>query len=349
VVDEIPNLKGFLMNRSTLSSSKKKTSINLSKACDGFLKFKVAEGLSQRTIDSYEYYLNQWINHIGDQDASKIRSGDLTNYLAWLRTDYKPKRWNGNRDPLAPKSMKNVYTALKSFFKWLSVEFNLPNPFVNIPTPKFPPHSIEIFTREEIDKLLKACVYSREVSPGNRRSFVMRRPSADRDKALVLTLLDTGLRASEICSLRVEDADLKTGKVTVRPGVSGGAKGGKGRVVFLGKVARKALWLYLAKREDGEEPDAPLFISHHDRPFNRSSLRILIRRLGERAEISRAHSHKFRHTFATTYLRSGGDIFTLQALLGHASLDMVRHYVRIAELDIENAHRKASPVDNWRL
>ena len=337
------------MNRSTLSSSKKITSISLSKACDGFLKFKTAEGLSKRTIESYEYYLNQWINHIGDQKVANISSKDLTNYLAWLRTDYKPKRWNRNEEPLAPKSLKNVYTALKSFFKWLSVEFNMQDPFVNIPSPKFPPHSIEIFTREEIDKLLKACVYSREANPGNRRSFVMRRPSADRDKALVLALLDTGLRASEICSLRVEDTDLKTGKITIRQGIGGGAKGGKGRVVFLGKVARKAVWLYLVKREDGEDPNAPLFISHHDRPFNRNSLRILIRRLGERAEISRAHPHKFRHTFATTYLRSGGDIFTLQALLGHASLDMVRHYVRIAELDIENAHRKASPVDNWRL
>jgi len=103
------------MNRSALSSSKKKTSINLSKACDGFLNFKVAEGLSQHTIDSYEYYLNQWNKHIENQDAANIRAGDLTNFLAWLRTEYNPKCWNGNRDPLAPKSMKNVYTALKSF------------------------------------------------------------------------------------------------------------------------------------------------------------------------------------------------------------------------------------------
>lgn len=124
------------MNRSTLSSSKKKTSISLSKACDGFLKFKVAEGLSQRTIESYEYCLNQWIDHIGDQDAANIRPSDLTNCLVWLRTDYKPKRWNQNRDPLAPKSMKNVYTPLKSFFKWLSLEFDMQNPFVKIQMPK---------------------------------------------------------------------------------------------------------------------------------------------------------------------------------------------------------------------
>lgn len=192
--------------------------------------------------------------------------------------------------------MKNIYTALKSFFKWLSVEFNVQNPFVNIPAPKFPPHSVEIFAKEEIDKLLKACTYSREASPGNRRAFVMRRPSADRDKAILLTLLDTGMRAGEICSLLVDELNQKTEKIIIRPGISGGAKGGKGRVVFLGKAARKAVWLYLTKREDSDEPTVPLFTSHHDRPFNRNSLRILVRRLGECVDVAKVHPHKFRHT-----------------------------------------------------
>ena len=334
------------MNRSTLSSSNKKFTLSISKSIDGFLKFKVAEGLSQRTVDSYEYYLNQWMNHIGDQDVAKIKSSDLTNYLAWMRTEYKPKRWNGNEDPLSAKSLRNVYIALRAFYTWLNKEFNLPNPAKEITPPKFPQHVIQTFSKEDIEKLIKACIYSREAQTEERHKFVMRRPSANRDQAIVLTLLDTGLRATELCSLTVEDVDLKTGKVNVRHGVGGGAKGGKGRVTYLGKVARKAVWRYLAAREDGDDPRSPLFISRTDRPFNKDSLRVLINRLGARTEVKKTYPHKFRHTFAITYLRSGGDVFTLQMLL---SLDMVRHYAQIAEVDVEQAHRKASPADNMHL
>ena len=330
------------MNRSTLS-------LSISKAIDGFQKFKVAEGLSQRTVDSYEYYLNQWMNHIGDQDVAKIKSSDLSNYLAWMRTEYKPRRWNGNTDPLSAKSLRNIYIALRAFYSWLNKEFKLPNPAKEITAPKFPQHVIQTFSKEDIEKLIKACLFSRQAQTDDRKAFVMRRPSANRDQAIVLTLLDTGLRATELCSLTVGDLDLKTGKVNVRHGVGGGAKGGKGRITYMGKVTRKTVWRYLASREDGNDLKAPLFISGADRPFNRNSLRILIRRLGERVDIAHVHPHKFRHTFAITYLRSGGDVFTLQSLLGHGSLDMVRHYAQIAEVDVENAHRKASPVDNWRL
>jgi integrase/recombinase XerD len=196
---------------------------------------------------------------------------------------------------------------------------------------------------------LKACTYSREAETFMRRKFAMRRPTANRDQAIILTLLDSGIRASEFSCLRIPDFDPKRGQLEIRHGTEGGAKGGKGRAVYLGKTARHAVWRYLAEREDGQEGDAPLFIVRRGRPFNPSSLRHLIKSIASRADVKDAYPHKFRHTFAITYLRSGGDVFTLQSLLGHGSLDMVRHYARIAQVDVEHAHRKASPVDNWRL
>ena len=136
--------------------------LSISKSIDGFLKFKTAEGLSHRTIASYEYTLNRWLSYIGDRDVSKVKSSDLTGYLAWLRTEYKPVRFNGSNEPLSAKSIRNVWVTFRSFFGWLYVEFKYPNPAKEITAPKFQKHPVETFTKEEIEKILKACLYSRE-------------------------------------------------------------------------------------------------------------------------------------------------------------------------------------------
>lgn len=327
------------------------TGLSATKAITGFLQYKSAEGLAPVTVSGYERDLNLWIEYQGDMNVAKVETHHILSYLNYLRTDYVPRRITGNNSrKLAPKTVYNIYVSLASFFTWASREFNLDNPLKNMPklrVPDDPP--VEPFKKEEIELLIKACDFCEEAVTGRRRKFVMQRFTSKRDKAILLTLLDTGLRASELCALRVEDVDMKSGRVSVRPGEAGKAKGGKGRVVFMGKSARRFLWRYLVDREDGNDPDAPLFVGKFNRPFNRDALRQLINSLGAKVGIKKCHPHRFRHTFAITYLRSGGDIFTLKALLGHGSLDMVEHYARIAEVDIEQAHRKASPADNWRL
>ena len=126
----------------------------------------------------------------------------------------------------------------------------------------------------------------------------MRRPTANRDQAILLTLFDSGIRASEFCALRIEDFEAKRGKLEIRHGGGGGAKGGKGRIVYLGKTARHAVWRYLAGREDGDEEAAPLFAVRRDRPFNPSGLRHLIKSVAARGAVKDAYPHKFRHTCA---------------------------------------------------
>ena len=324
-------------------------SMTLSEAVFGFVNHKFAEGLTERSVNSYERLLNKWIEYEGDKKITEVQTADIREYLAWLRTEYVPHRYNGKIHKLSPKTIRNIWVTLASFFRWASIELGCQNPMQNIPAPKTKKAPVEAFTKDEIDALLKACSHTRKAETRYRASFTFSRPTAKRDRAIILMLLDTGLRARELTSLLIGNVNLKTGRVIVEHGVIGGAKGGKGRTVFIGKSSRRALWRYLTSREDGDDPDSHLFLAIGERKMSTNALRLLIKSLARKAEVDHAYPHKFRHTFAITYLRSGGDVFTLQALLGHSTLDVVRHYAKIAEIDVEKAHQKASPVDNWRL
>lgn len=337
-------------------------SMRLEKAIQGFIQSKQAEGCSDNTIVTYTQQLGVWREHAGDVDVNAVTSQDVRAFLAWLRQEYQPHRITGHTQPLSAKTIRNYWVSLSAFFTWASTEFHFDNPMTGVPAPKFADAPVEPFTREEIEQLLKAAEFCNRATTTRRRCFVMRRPTARRDRALILVLLDTGLRASEVCALNVGDVDLKSGQVRVKHGEPGGAtlwppapygrgqgQGGKGRVVFLGQSARRSLWRYLATCQDGQDADAPLFLGKLHRRMNKNVLRQLIARLGQKAGVAHAHPHRFRHTFTLTYLRSGGDVFTLQALLGHSTLEMVQHYARLAQVDIEHAHRRASPVDNWHL
>lgn len=321
----------------------------LDKCVAGFLQFKAAEALSPNTLVSYEQHLRVWSTYAGEIAVGQITTPALRAFFAWLRTDYQPRRVNGAKEPLSPKTIRNFWSTLSAFFTWACAEFALPNPMKGVAAPKFEDKPFSPYTQTEVETLLKACDYCEEANTHDRRKFAMRRPTANRDRALIITLLDTGLRASELCALTIGDLNPKTGRLDVKHGAQGGAKGGKGRVVYLGKAARRTLWRYLAGREDGEEAAAPLFMGRMQRPMNKGVLRQLIARLGEKAKVNHCHPHRFRHTFAVTYLRSGGDVFTLQQILGHSTLEMVQHYARLAQVDIERVHQRASPADNWHL
>ena len=324
--------------------------LKTAKAIEGFLQYKTAEGLSPRTIESYRRDLELWEQHTGEQEVSKVTTQQLRAYITYMLTEYTPRRITGNNDTkLSPKTVRNIWISLCAFFRWASDEFNIPNPMKQVPAPRFTNKPIEPFTREEVEAMIKACDTCKEAQTDRRHKFSMQRSNGLRDRAIIMMLVDTGLRASELTGLRVGDVDSKTGKVTVRHGSEGHAKGSKGRFVYLGKAARRTLWRYLASREDGEDPDAPLFVGRFGYPMSRDSLRQLIGALGEKAGVKNAHPHRFRHTFATSYLRAGGDLFTLQRLLGHSSLEMVQIYAKVAEIDAERVHQKASPADNWHL
>ncbi len=152
---------------------------------------------------------------------------------------------------------------------------------------------------------------------------------------ILLLLLDTGLRRGELLGLVLSDLDLGGRVLLVR------GKGGRERRLSFGDAVADALGHFIARWR----PAGTLLTSRLGRALRPAALRRILARGGGRAGISGLHAHRFRHTFALRYLEAGGDVFTLQRLLGHSTLDMVQRYLRLTDSHILAAHRRHSPAD----
>jgi len=158
-----------------------------------------------------------------------------------------------------------------------------------------------------------------------------------------MVLLDSGMRVSELANLTVSDVDANTGAIVIRHG-----KGGKQRVVRIGSTTQKVLWRYvtLHRRVNTDR----LFLNRYGQPLEAHAIKLMVGKLGRIAGVSGVHVHRLRHTFAISFLRSGGDIFTLKYLLGHSSLVMVQNYLQSLNADdAAKAHQRFSPIDNMNL
>jgi len=159
-----------------------------------------------------------------------------------------------------------------------------------------------------------------------------------RDKAALLFLMDTGVRASEFVQLDLADCEYPSGAVTVRRG-----KGAKPRTVFMGRKTLKVVRAYLRLRDD----ECPaLWVTDEDTRITYSGLRSMVVRRAKRAGVKPPSLHSFRRFFALQCLRNGMDIFTLQKAMGHADLTVLRRYLAQTSEDVQAAHRIAGPVDN---
>jgi site-specific recombinase XerD len=252
---------------------------------------------------------------------------------------------------LSKKTIRNTHTGLSSLWTWAVKEGIVAHHVVRaVSAPRAEKPAIEPFSKDDVVAMLRACERSAPYTRPGKQECSHTRPTAARDRAILLLLLDTGARASEVFAdpkkgtpgLSIQDVDKRNRCIKVM------GKGDKERIIKISPETSKAIWRYLLERR-GAEPTEPLFLSRKGGSLTTAGLLRLVKRLGERAGVSNAYPHRFRHTFAVNFLRNGGNTFELQHLLGHSSLEMVRRYVNIAQVDIENAHRRASPVSNWQL
>lgn len=289
---------------------------------------------SERTIEGYTYHFNNLVACLGDRELDAITPDDIRRFLDWMHAERG----------LSMRTVHDAWVALKSLWTWAEAELGTPHALRGkVTEPKYTKRAIEPFTEDDVRRMVKAAEFSRAWRTKTGKTVRTTQPTGARDKAILLTLLDCGLRASECCALTLADFDAERGRLRIRKG-----KGNKERFVFLGDRARKAIWRYLLKRE-GAQPGEPLFMSLERGHLTRDRLGKLVRSIAKRADVAHAHPHRFRHTFAIMFLRNGGNVFELQRLLGHETLATVQIYARLAESDLEKAGRKNSPADNWRL
>lgn len=312
--------------------------ITLTHAIDGFILAKRADGLAENTARIYRWALGWLLDwHGAERPLSSLTPDAVQRFFVYLEIEYRTPR--GGR--LSSSSRQAAWVAMRSFSAWCAADLQLPLVVPSKPRGQSP--EVVPFTEAELHRLLRAA--ERTQAKGEKRSFSARRPTARRDTALLMVMLDTGLRIGEVCRLQVRDVDVERGQLLVAP--YGTGRKTKRRVVYLGRQALRAVWRHVSDLPP--EPAGLLFTTSAGKALTATAVDHLLRNLGDAAGVAHVHPHRFRHTFAVEYLRNGGDVFTLQRLLGHSSLEMVRRYLALADADAATAHQRASPADRWRL
>jgi len=289
--------------------------IPLTGALDVFLLDCRARHLSKRTVDFYDWQVGRAIGFFAGRGVgalAELAPSHIRAYLVALQ-----------ERGLADNTVHGAARALRAWLNFcVREELITVSPMAKVKMPKRGTAILPALSAADVRALLEACKGSR------------------RNTALVLCLLDSGLRAAEFVALNVGDVDSITGAVTVR-----GGKGNKDRVAYIGARAHKALRRYLLDRPN-VQPTDPLWVNQNtgDR-LTRDGVRVVLRYIAEAANVKHANPHSFRRTFALESLRAGMDLLRLAALMGHTDLAMLRRYLALVEHDLQAAHAAHGPVD----
>lgn len=260
-----------------------------------FIKSKKLKGLSSKSLKYYESQL-QKLEEYAIKSFIEFTADDLKEYL---RFGQEINQWS-------KVTLNNVRRILSSFWKWMELEeIIIINPMKRIPSVKQPKYVRKAFTDEEIEIL---------------RLEIDKHPNAIRNHAIFEMLLSSGLRLSEITSLKKEDVNLVDCKGVVM------GKGAKERVFYFSERTKQYILSYFKLRKDNKQW---LFVSSNA-PFNKlgqSGISTIIRELGVNAGVTNVHPHRFRRTMATKLVRKGMPLEQVSELLGHSSLSVTMRYV----------------------
>ena len=296
---------------------------------------EIEKNCSKRTVNNYRFYLNRFLFWLKKKEVnlpSQIDKDLIRQYRLWL---------NRLKDRLGRELKKNTQNyhliALRSFLKYLAQRDIPAFPPEKIELAKIPERTINFLEGKELDDLLEAPLSLINSKERKEEQIIFLR-----DKAILELLFSTGLRVSELVSLKKDQVSLSKNEFTIL------GKGGRARVVFLSEQAKYWLKRYLKERSDF----SPYLFIRHDRalkreekmmvekPLSSRSIQRLIEKYAKLAGITkRVSPHILRHSFATDLLQNGADLRSVQALLGHLSITTTQIYTHITDQQLREVHR----------
>ncbi len=278
------------------------------------------DGLARNTLESYRRDLTQfaaWLRRTRSAGLLEAVHADLLGYLA--------HRFQAK---VRPSSTARLLSSLKRFYQFALRQGKLDvDPTLNIDSPKLPRHLPKSLTEQDVERLL--------AMPR------LETPLGLRDRAMLEVLYASGLRVSELVTLKVAQLSHDMGVVRIL------GKGAKERLVPVGEVALDWVQRYALEARppllDGRQSDA-LFVTSRGQPMTRQAFWHLIKRHAAQAGIHGAISpHTLRHAFATHLLNHGADLRVVQLLLGHADISTTQIYTHVARERLKQLHAKHHP------
>ena len=289
-------------------------------SCASFISRCMALNLVNGTLGWYQNILRELTRFLaskGVEELPAVEPMHLRDFLSHLRQKGQ-----------SSQTVSRTFGALRCAFRfWHREGMLLKNPMLLVEKPRKEMHLIRPFSPEQAALLIEQ---------PDIRTF-----EGLRDQAMIMLMLDSGLRVSEVVSLEANRIDWLNCTLTVM------GKGRKERSIPFSAKTCQALLEYSRLRGQKCPGAMQFFVGRKGTGVERTKIRRTILRYGKRAGIEgvRISPHTLRHTFAVFYIRNGGDSFSLQEILGHSSLEMTRHYVNLARRDVSEQHKKFSPME----
>jgi len=280
----------------------------------------VERGLSKNTLESYARDLRQYLQYLKEKknmELSETTQATVIGYLLQLQAKGK-----------ATATLSRSLAAIKSYYHFLFREGKIKrDPTINLDAPKQEKRLPRVLSVEDVGNLLE--------QPD------LKTPAGIRDRAMLEVLYATGLRVSELVSLKVSDINLEMGYIKCF------GKGSKERIVPLGSMASKYVKHYLEHARKflaSSLHEDTLFLNHHGHRLTRQGFWKIIKKYAENINLENDITpHTLRHSFATHLLENGADLRSVQEMLGHADISTTQIYTHLTKNKIKEVYEKAHP------